>query len=344
MGRHLVRILVESGHEVHVTSRAPHSDAGNLLYHCGDAHDASFLSDLLNVRWDVIVDFMVYGTSEFASRYRQLLASTGQYVFLSSSRVYAESKIPLREDSPRLLDVCKDQHYLALDEYALAKARQEDLLFGASSKNWTIIRPYITFAENRLQLGVDEKELWLRRALTNRAIVFSNDIAACRTTLTYGFDVARGIAALLGQRDACGEAFHITSLESHKWSEILSLYQQELTDILGHVPRLMMMERSPRLDWAARRHDNSQYQVLCDRLYDRVFDCGKIGHFIDLSTFKSVLPALRECLRTACQQNVFLGTPARMEAFYDKISGDRSLVHQQGIVRKAKYLLATLGF
>ena len=57
----------------------------------------------------------------------------------------------------------KDEEYLKTDEYALSKARQEDILHRSGKNNWTVIRPYITYSEIRLQLGVLEKELWLYR-------------------------------------------------------------------------------------------------------------------------------------------------------------------------------------
>ena len=53
----------------------------------------------------------------------------------------------------------------------LTKALQENLLRASGYKNWTIVRPYITFSDIRLQLGVYEKEQWLYRALQGRAIV-----------------------------------------------------------------------------------------------------------------------------------------------------------------------------
>ena len=84
-----------------------------------------FFTSLLNRKYDVIIDFMVYSTDELERRLPELLSHTGQYCFFSSSRVYAESKKPITEDSPRLLDACTDQEYLYTDEYALAKAREE---------------------------------------------------------------------------------------------------------------------------------------------------------------------------------------------------------------------------
>lgn len=79
---------------------------------------------------------------------------------MSSARVYARSADrQITESSSRLLDICDDEEYLRTDDYALTKARQENMLFCAKTQNWTIIRPYITFSEIRLQLGVFEKRI-----------------------------------------------------------------------------------------------------------------------------------------------------------------------------------------
>lgn len=47
---------------------------------------------------------------------------------MSSARVYAENNALISEDSPRLLDVSTDAVYLRTNEYALAKAREENIL------------------------------------------------------------------------------------------------------------------------------------------------------------------------------------------------------------------------
>ena len=59
----------------------------------------------------------------------------------------------ITEESERLLDTSIDQDFLSTDEYSLTKARQEDILQSSKQKNWTIIRPYITYGTSRLQLG-----------------------------------------------------------------------------------------------------------------------------------------------------------------------------------------------
>ena len=293
MGVHLTKILSENArNKVFVTSRKErNSNKANVYFVVGDAKNDIFLDLLLKKeKWDCVVDFMVYTTEEFTNRSQKFLSSCNQYVFLSSSRVYADSSTPITEDSPRLLDVCKDEVYLKTDEYALAKARQENILFESGYKNFTIIRPYITYSENRLQLGVLEKETWLFTALNCKALVFSKDIASHTTTLTYGFDVARGIAAIIGKEEAYGQAFHITGNTSVKWQEVFDLYAKVLKEN-GVKFDLILKDKTHRLDYEA-----GKYQVIYDRYFDRVFDNSKIAKFIDIESFVKPEVCLKHCL------------------------------------------------
>lgn len=45
-----------------------------------------------------------------------------------------------------------DSQYVQSDGYAIAKAKQEDILRNSDFINWTIVRPYITYSDARLQL------------------------------------------------------------------------------------------------------------------------------------------------------------------------------------------------
>lgn len=293
MGEHLVNILSENkDNQVYVTTRKKReSKSENVLYVEGDAKDNVFLSSILNrKKWDCIVDFMIYNTDEFKNRAYKLLESTGQYVFLSSSRVYADSDTAITENSPRLLDVCTDKEYLSTDEYALTKARQENFLFGSKHKNWTIIRPYITYSEQRLQLGVLEKEEWLYVALNGNTIIFSDDIASKTTTLTYGGDVANGIASLIGKNESFADSFHITSENPIQWKTVMDIYIGIL-EKNGITPSIIMEKE------CYRTHNlRPAYQVIYDRYFNRTFDNTKISHFVDVSTFKKTSEGLSECL------------------------------------------------
>lgn len=335
MGRNLVQILLKEDLQIFVTSRSRRESKSEQLHYIqGDAKDPEFLKKLLKTHWNVIVDFMVYNTETFQTRVNDLLNAADHYIFLSSSRVYADSKTPIQETSARLLDVSTDEAYLKTDEYALAKARQENILKTAGKKNWTIIRPYITFDTYRLQLGVMEKEAWLQRALSGRKILFSKDIAQQMTTMTRGFDVAKGIAAVAGKKSAMGEAFHITTKESHSWQEILNVYQEALEQETGKRPEVMLTEISPLINTGA------EYQIRYDRCYNRRFDNAKICQFMSNEEFANSLESLREAIKDFLKAPKFLSKNVKQEALFDRLTGDwMKLQELVGIKTKCVYLI-----
>lgn len=335
MGTHLVELIAKEGHEIYVTTRSNKASVNNIHYIQGNAREIDFLKTNLHKKWDVIVDFMVYTTPEFTSRVKLLLNSAGQYIYLSSARVYANSDRPIIESSDRLLDVTLDQEYLATDEYALAKARQEDVLKKSGKTNWTIIRPYITYSEIRLQLGVLEKEAWLYRAVKGRTIVFSKDINTKATTLTYGLDVSEGIVGIIGKKDALGEAFHITLNQSVLWSDVLTIYLDVLEEKLGFRPKVLLKD----LDQFCKVH-RSNYQVIYDRLFNRKFDNSKIEKFIDTIGFKPVTDRLRTSLEDFLINGHFDAINWKLEALKDKQTKERTPLNEiKGYKQKLSYLL-----
>lgn len=339
MGGHLTHILSQMKYiRVYVTSRKYHKNQNSVTYIQGDAHDSLFLKQLLQRRWDVIVDFMVYGTAEFKDRVETLLEATNQYIFLSSSRVYALSDRPLTEESDRLLDTTTDKEYLATDEYALRKAREENTLMESKYNNWTIIRPYITYSEKRLQLGVLEKEQWLYRALKGRTIVFSKDIASQYTTLTYGYDVARCIAQLVGNPQAYHQIFHITGDQAIKWEDVLGIYIETLTQ-RGYNPKVKMR------DCAINMHiPGVRYQVHYDRVYNRIFDNSKIHQVAADIQFKSPAEGIRQCLNSFLDHPDFLGIDWTLEARNDRVTGEWTSFREiKNIKQIVRYLTFRIG-
>ena len=336
MGVHLVELLSNKGVDLYVTSRKKRQERKGVCYLQGDAKDIDFLQHILaEQEWDAIIDFMVYSTEEFKERFDLLVSSSGQYIFLSSSRVYAESASPLCEESPRLLDSVDDLGYLETDEYALAKARQEDLLQNSIHTNWTIVRPYITYSENRLQLGVLEKEEWLYRAMQGRTIVFSKDIAEKITTLTHGLDVAGGICSLIGSKEALGQKFHITTGKSIFWKDVLTIYLEVLGENLGKRPKVLLADMQ-----AFMVCKPAKYQVEYDRLFDRRFDNAKIDRHSDVESFIDPPDGLRQCLHAFLNDPRFGYIDWRNEARKDRLVGERAALKEiDGVKRRIKYLL-----
>jgi nucleoside-diphosphate-sugar epimerase len=334
MGMHLVQLLAKNGIETVVTSRKYRSSERNVRYIQGNAHDIEFLKSVLNQHWDAIVDFMVYTTPSFSERIDLLLDATSQYVYLSSARVYANSEKPITEDSSRLLEVSNDKEFLATEEYALAKARQEDILQKARKKNWTIIRPYITYSESRLQLGVLEKEGWLYRALHGRTIIFSNRIISKISTFTYGYDVAKGIESIIGHSNSKGKAFHITGNDSCTWDRILTVYLDVLENYLGYRPKVLLTN----FDNYFNIHP-AKYQIIYDRFYNREFDNYKISKFVDTNEFKPIEDGLKNCLVEFLRNPRFKAINWKREALKDKQTKEHTpLIEIPGTKNKLRYL------
>ncbi|HMM16336.1 MAG TPA: epimerase [Petrimonas sp.] len=335
MGEYLSDIHSRKGDNVFVTTRSYREPKENLNFILGNAKDLDFLKSVLNKRWDAIVDFMVYSTIQFQERVDFLLNATNQYVFLSSARVYADSEKPIVENSSRLLDCSDDVEFLKTDEYSLTKARQEDILRKSKKTNWTIIRPYITFSPQRLQLGILEKEDWLYRALKGRTIVFSEDINSKLTTLTIGFDVAKTISVLIGEKEAYGEVFHITTEEPIKWSEILNLYLDILENYLGERPKVKLENKENYL-----KNSLAKYQIQYDRFFNRQFDNSKVGKYIQLDSFVETKLGLTLCLNQFLSNPQFKTINWGAEAIKDRKTNEfSSLSEIKNTKQKMKYLI-----
>lgn len=340
MGTSLVSILAKRNNSLFITSRREIiSQKDNVEYIKGNAHDKNFLIEILsNKYYDAIVDFMVYNTDEFKLRVNLFLEHTAQYIYISSSRVYANENKCITEKSKRLLDVCEDNEYLETDEYALTKARQENLLLKSKKKNWTIIRPYITYNIERLQLGVYEKENWLYRALHGRSIVFNRDIADKFTTLTYGYDVALRIADIIGKEKALGEIMHITTSETKKWKDILNLYLDIIEKKIGKRPKVYWLDTSINIE----KIISNKYQIKYDRLYDRSFDNSKIDKISECKEeYMPLSKGLKICLEKFIDENRrFLDISWKIQAYMDKAAEENTPLREISTFKaKIKYII-----
>lgn len=335
MGTHLVKILTSPDNELYVTSRSERKTAG-VTYIKGNAHEYDFVNEIVHKygRFNCIVDFMNYKTEEFQKNIDFLLSSTDQYVYLSSARVFSDIDSIIVENSPRLLDVTTDKDYLRTDEYALAKARQENILMSSAKRNWTIIRPYITYSEARLQLGIYEKEQWLSRAIRNKKIVFSYDIASHYTTLTYGLDVSTMISKIIGCKHSLGEAYNIAGNFTIKWSDVVDIYTTELEKYLKHKPVVCYTETAVASDF-------QKYQYKYDRLYDRKFDCKKILQVTGISEFTTLQEGIESCIREFFEKDVRCKKLSwKYEAMMDRAACEHEALHNiPGLKNKVIYMV-----
>lgn len=315
MGVYLREYLAqEPDTQVYITSRSEYNSSGNIHYICGNAKNIDFLKEiLLNIKPDAIVDFMIWNTEQFKEVSSLLLQNTAHYLFLSSYRVFAEDN-PLIESSPRLLDVCQDAVYLKTDEYALTKARQENILRQSSKNNWTILRPCITYSKNRFQLGCWEADVVCLRSLQGLSIVLPSEMLDKQTTMTWAGDTALLIAKLILNPSAYGEDFNLATAEHHTWREISGYYSEILGTNIYEIPLEKYIKQF-----------GFSYQLKYDRMFNRILDNSKVLAVtgISQSQFTSLKEGLTRELISFKTNPVYKSVNIIPNAKMDNICGER---------------------
>lgn len=270
MGRYCVPELLRLGHKVDVAALdAIESNNPNLRYIVGNVKENGVTEKLLKEgKYDAVVDFMTYNTKEFSDIYEMFLDNTKHYILLSSCRVFADCP-PITENSPRLLDVCTDTEFMATDDYALYKARQENILRESGRKNWTICRPATTFSTGRYQLVTLEADQFVHRMKMGKTVVLPKEAMDKEATLGWGGDVGVMIARLVLNDEAYGEDFNVATGEHHTWREIAAMY----TELCGlkyvTVPYEDYLEILGGETWR-------RYQLIYARMFQRITDNSKI--------------------------------------------------------------------
>ena len=276
MGSYLVPKLIERGYRVDgISMDDAVSDNPALHYYKENAIDEAVITERLKGGYDAIVDFMVYNNNNipFKERMPLLLRNTDHYIYFSTYRVFADSKTPINERSDRLLDVATDPYFLASDDYSLHKARGEDALRESGYKNYTIVRPAITYSQKRCQLVTLERPSVLSALREKRPILLPETARNIEGTMSWGGDVAEMLVRLIFNDAALCEDFNVTTSEHHKWGEIAEYYRE----IFGLESEWVSEEeyfisRNDAPDW----RQAVIWQLHLDRLFNRVMDNTKI--------------------------------------------------------------------
>lgn len=275
MGRYVVPELARMGHAVDAVSLDapdPSLDPPGVRRIQGNAKDGAFLAPLLARHYDAIVDFLIYPTAELAPKLPRMAAACGHYVYLSSYRVYDGKDVPVREDSRLLVDTADDPILRNSDDYSIYKARGERILRSLGRRNWTIVRPSITYSTYRYQLVTLEAPTVVGRADRGKAVVLPETARDVQGTLTWAVDNARFIARLVLDDRAAGETYTLATAEHHAWGDIAELYASL---------RGLRVVWAPEEDFMRIRCPDPwdlglTWQLRTDRLFERIVDNSKI--------------------------------------------------------------------
>lgn len=331
IGVYLAQELIISGFDVFVTTRSERiSDSDKLTFLQGNARDNEFIKKIFTneKKYDAIVDFMIYGTEEFNHRFELLLANCKHYIFLSSTRVFTKTNLPVTENSLRWLDLTTDCELQEPDNYNLAKARQEDILKKSNYSNWTIVRPGLVYSKNRFPLGTLESSMILFRAHCNCPVILPQEMLEKHTSMIWGGDAAKMIARLVLNREAFCDDFNVVSHKRNTWAEVATFYRKLIG--LRIIPTtldkyIQVTKCDPR--------------ILKSRMSNKVSDNSKILNItgIEKESITSIFDGLAIELKGLPDRSKISQINYALNAEMDKISHSRISLEKANTKEKIAY-------
>jgi nucleoside-diphosphate-sugar epimerase len=259
-----VRASAEASQEVWVFNRGRTSKPlpAGVRRIVGDLEDDDAYRRLGEQTYDVVCQFKAYDRAR-AERDREVFAGRcGQYVFISSASAYRKppARWRITEDVP-----LANPYW----PYSQAKADIEALLRAwhhAGTLPVTIVRPSHTNDGNLPGTFMPGDEIaW--RMIHGRPVIAHGD-GTSLWVMTHAEDFAVPFVRLLGNAQALGEAFHITSDEVRTWDEILRAMAAALdarAEIV-HVPTDTLVRYNA--DWTG--------PLLGDKTWPVMFDNSKV--------------------------------------------------------------------
>lgn len=273
LGIHTTSELLKLGYHIdNVCLESYTSDDPNLTY-INARIDHAFLRDFLKDRhYDAIVDFLIYSNADDWNENRKdlLLDSADQLIFLSSYRVYADEEHPIKETSPQWLDVTHDSWLLKFEGYALPKSRCERYLRASEKKNWTIVRPIISFSHFRLDLVTVPSGLLFDRILNHKKILLPAAAKELTAGVNWAGNIGKQIAHLVCNEKALGEAFTLGSGENLTWGQVADLY----TELFG--AEFVWVDSADYIHTTSSNNLEAYWITFLDRLFDRKVDVSKV--------------------------------------------------------------------
>jgi nucleoside-diphosphate-sugar epimerase len=219
-----------------------------------------------NRTFDVVANFIAFTPQHVQTDIDLFRDRLGQYVFISSASAYQTppARLPIVESTP-----LRNPHW----QYSRDKIACEELLVAAYRSDGfpaTIVRPSHTYDRTLVPLlgGWTDVE----RMRRGQPVVVQGD-GTSLWTLTHHDDFAKAFVGLLGNPQAIGDSFQITSDEVLTWNQIYEI----MADAAGVQATLVHVTS----DTIAAHDAEIGAGLLGDRTHSVIFDNTKV---------KSVVP------------------------------------------------------
>ncbi len=293
------RLLAARGHELHLLTRGKReASIPGARSIAADINDPAQVASLLDAgTWDAVVDWIAFKQSDVERDIALFKGRTRQYLFVSSATVY--QKPPQRPVITESTPLGNPYWQYARDKIA-CELRLTDA-FREHGFPATIVRPSHTYdTVIPLAIGAWEDFSIIKRMRQGKKVVVHGD-GTSLWTLTHSEDFAKGLAGLLGNPQAVGHAFHITSDEVLSWNQIYGI----VAEAAGAEARLVHIPS----DLIARLEPSLEGTLLGDKSHCALFDNAKIKSFVP--DFRATIP-FREGIRRTLAW--FEASPQRMSS------------------------------
>lgn len=248
------------------TDRTP-AGANQLIADCNDPE--SVAKALEGHHFDAVVHFRVYNAEQMRQAVKLFTGHTDQFFVISSGTVYKKplANYLITEDVP-----LGNIH----SNYARNKLAVENVMREAIAEGFPgiIIRPSLTYSDFNPLMAINSRKnpyTIIHRMRKNKPVVVHGD-GTSLWTITHNTDLARGLVGLFGNKDAIGEAFHITSDEVLDWDRIY----MHLAHAAGVDANLVHIAS----DYLGTFDPSLRESLLGDHACSAVFDNSKIKKFV----------------------------------------------------------------
>jgi len=310
------RQVLAQGHDLYLLNRGQQSKnpAGSRSL-IADANDIkASRAALRNLDFDVVVDWIGFTPKNIERDLALFKGRTRQFIFISSASVYQKPPTHyLITESTPLCNPFSDYsaNKIACEECLLRAYREENFPV-------TIVRPTYTYHHYfPVAVGGFGGYTLADRLKRGKPIIVHGD-GSSLWVMTHAEDFGRGFIGLLGNRQAIGHAFHITSDEVLTWNQIY----QTIAEALGVEPKVVHIPS----DFIAKMAPQYAGSLLGDKSWSVVFDNTKIKTFVP--GFQAVIPFREGIRRTAAwfdadkeRQEVDLATSRQMDEIIKAYTG-----------------------
>lgn len=275
------KLAAEKGFDLYLLNRGHRSEfvpEGAKLI-TADIRDLDLAKKALTNRtFDVVVNWAAFIPEHVNNDIDLFRGRTNQYIFISSASAYQKPQT----------------HYLVTEstplsnpywQYSRDKIACEELLMKEHRKSGfpiTIVRPSFTYGVSMIPAALNSwTHPWslVERMRKGKKIIVHGD-GTSLWTMTHNIDFAKGFIGLLGNIQAIGHAFHITSDEVLNWDQIY----KAIGRATGVEPETIHIPS----DFIARFLPDAVGSLIGDKSASVVFDNTKIKRFVP--DYTAVIP------------------------------------------------------